>query len=67
MTLNMMIPGQVEKWVVLVNINQFSLKNLPITLFKECARELGTNYIDFGARTMVVNLTWFQNLAAKML
>ena len=47
---NMMVPGQAEKWVVITNINQFSLKDMPIGMFKACAKELGTNYIDYASR-----------------
>lgn len=55
---NMMVPGQAEKWVVITNINQFSLKDMPLGMFKACARELGTNYMDSASRQVVVNMTW---------
>ena len=47
---NMLIPGQVEKWITIANINQFPIKDLPIKLFKESARELSCNYIDMASR-----------------
>ena len=37
---NMLIPGQVEKWIIILNINHFSVKKLPVKMFKECAKEL---------------------------
>lgn len=40
---------------------------MPLTMFKACARELGTNYIDYSSRQIVVNLTWMQNFAGKVL
>ena len=43
---NMLVPGHVEKWVSLTNVNQFSLKKLPIPFFKYIAAEMGANYID---------------------
>lgn len=64
---NMMIPGQVEKWFCIANINQFQLKEMPVGMFKEASIELGTNYIDRSNMQIVVNLTWVQNMIAKML
>lgn len=63
---NMLVPGQVEKWVALANINQFPLKDLPVTLFRECAFELGLNYIDRSGKSLIVNMTWMQTLLVKM-
>lgn len=31
---NMLLPGQVEKWIILTNLNGFPLKEMPIELFK---------------------------------
>ena len=36
-------------------------------MFKECAKELGNNFIDYAAKSIVVNMTWVQNVVAKML
>lgn len=30
-------------------------------------RELSTNFIDWGAKSMIVNLTWMQTFTVKML
>lgn len=43
----MLVPGNIEKWVSLTNVNQFSLKKLPIPFFKYIAQEMGANYIDY--------------------
>ncbi len=67
MQYNMLVPGQVEKWVNLTNINQFPIKNIPITIFKQCARELTCNYIDQSKKNVIVNLTWFQEAVARFL
>lgn len=45
---NMQVPGQAEKWVTYTNINKFSLSDLPIGLFKDAAKDLGSNWIDHG-------------------
>jgi hypothetical protein len=56
---NMLIPGQVERWCVILNVNNFSLKELPLMMFKACKVELEENFIDNGGKQIVVNLTWF--------
>lgn len=58
MLANMMVFGQVDKWVVIANINQFPIKSLPVQFFKDCARELTANFIDLSSKQIVVNLTW---------
>lgn len=63
----MFLPGHVEKWIVLANINQFSLKKLPVAFFKYIAKELQGNYIDCIEAQYIVNLTWAQNLVVKAL
>lgn len=40
---------------------------MPATMFKMCARELGTNFIDRSSKQIVVNMTWIQTIAAKFL
>ena len=47
---NMMLPGQVERWVTVCNINQFPLKEMPVNMFKGAAKELGCNYIDRSSK-----------------
>jgi len=47
---NMLVPGQVEKYVTLTNVNQFPIKELPVSLFKECAKEITVNYIDYASK-----------------
>ena len=54
----MILPGQTEKWIVITNINQFPIKDLPITLFNYCTKELSCNYIDYSRKSVVVSLTW---------
>jgi len=36
-------------------------------MFKECNTELAANFIDYGAKAIVVNLTSIQNWIAKCL
>ena len=64
---NMLIPGQAERWVTITNINQFAIKDLPLSMFKLCARELSVNFIDRASRANIVNLTWMQTTLAKFL
>ena len=66
-TYNCLVHGQVERWVIYLNINQFSLWDLPKNLFREAANELQTSYIDWSQKIYVVNLTKMQNMAAKLL
>ena len=64
---NMLVPGQVERWIVILNINHFSINKLPVKMFKASAKELTANYMENTRRTVVVNLTFMQNAAAKLL
>ena len=64
---NMLVPGQVEKWLIILNINHFSLKKLPVRLFKAVSKELSSNWMQNSKRTVVVNLTAMQNTIAKFL
>lgn len=54
---NMLVPGQVEKWIIIMNINQFSAKKLPVKMFKAAAKELTSNWMQNTKKTVVVNLT----------
>lgn len=54
---NMLVPGQVEKWIIILNINHFSVKKLPVKMFKAAAKELSSNWMQNTKRTVVVNLT----------
>ena len=62
---NMLVQGNVEKWVSLTNINKFSVKKLPIPFFKYIATEMGSNYMDTIQCQLVVNLTFGQNIFVK--
>lgn len=64
---NMLVPGQVEKWIIILNINHFSIKKLPVKMFKATAKELSSNWMQNTKRTVVVNLTMMQNCVAKCL
>lgn len=64
---NMTLPGQVEKWITICNINKFQIKELPIHMFKGCAEELGTNNVERCRSQFVVNLSWVQNAIARFL
>lgn len=55
---NMLVPGQCEKWITITDIAQFSLKDLPVAMFKEVNVELSSNFIDHSQKTIVVNLTY---------
>lgn len=37
---NMLIPGQVEKWVSIINTNKCNLSKMPINFFKACIGEV---------------------------
>ena len=56
---NMLIPGMVEKWSILGNVNGFPLTDIPVSMFKEVTYQIGYNWIDYGNKTVVVNLSWF--------
>ena len=43
---NMFVPGQTEKWLTFININKFSLSDMPTDFFKTCTRELSNNMIE---------------------
>ena len=42
---NMLIPGQVEKWLIILNINHFSIKKIPVKLFKSTSKEMTSNWM----------------------
>ena len=54
-----------EKWLIILNINHFSIKKLPVKMFKATARELSSNWMQNTKRTVVVNLTSMQSTLAK--
>lgn len=62
---NMHLPGQVEKWFIITNINSYPLTKLPLSMFKASNKELGTNWVDCSAKSFLVNLTWIQTKAAN--
>ena len=64
---NMLVPGQVEKWIVIMNINHFGITRLPIKMFKAASKELTANWMENTRRTVIVNLTSAQNTIAKFL
>ena len=55
------------KWIVIMNINQFSVSKLPLKMFKEAAKELSTNWMENTKKQVIVNLTFMQNAGAKLL
>ena len=59
----MLIPGQVEKWFLITNINKFPISKLPMAMFKDSNKELGLNWVDNSTHSFVVNLTWIQTKA----
>lgn len=65
--LNMLVPGQVEKWITYTNINKTSLRDVPIKLFKAAADTLSLNYIDNTSKAYVVNMTYMQSIVGKLL
>lgn len=64
---NMLVPGQVEKWLIILNNNHFPVKKLPVKMFKAAAKELSTNWMQNTKRTVVVNLTSMQQTMARFL
>ena len=63
----MLVPGQVEKWIIILNINHFSTKKLQVKVFKAAAKELTSNWMQNTKKTVIVNLTMMQNTVAKFL
>lgn len=63
----MLIPGQCEKWVSIININKCNLAKMPINFFKTCVGEVTLNYPDSIKKCFLVNLTWVQSASAKFL
>lgn len=55
---NMLVPGQVEKWIVILNINHFSINKLPVKMFKASNKELSANFMENTRKTVIVNLTF---------
>ena len=64
---NMLIPGQVEKWVVITNLGKFQLKDMPLAMFKASNRDLSGHFIDRSSKQVIVNMTWTQTIVAKFL
>ena len=56
---NMLTPGQVEKQICLVNLNQYPCSELPLSMFKAAANELNGNFSDTVRKVFIVNATWF--------
>lgn len=56
---NMLVPGQVDRWIILLDANQFSLMKLPINMFKQANREMSNNFNECSQKFFIVNLTWF--------
>ena len=67
MTLNMLTPGQVEKWIVIFNLNQYPVSQLPISMFTAVNKELSHNFIETNRKAFVTNATWFQTMAIRFL
>ena len=61
----MLVPGQVDRWIILADSGQFSLLKLPISIFKQANREMSNNYLENSHKFLVVNMTWFQSSLAK--
>ena len=55
---NMLIPGQIEKWIVINNLGKFPLKEMPIGMFKASNKDLAGNFIDRSSKQIIVNMTW---------
>ena len=48
-------------------MGKFAIKDLPLSVFRAAADELGLNFVDHSQKTYVVNVTTFQNIAGKVL
>lgn len=64
---NMLVPGQVDRWITYTNINKFGLKDMPLQLFRAAAGTLAVNYIDNTSKAFVVNMTFIQNFAGRLI
>lgn len=42
-----------------MNLNKFSVGNLPINLFKTSSRDLSNNFIETSQKMFIVNATFF--------
>ena len=57
--LNMHVPGQIEKNLIILNLNQFPLSQLPIKMFGAANKEISGNFMCTQLKSIVVNATWF--------
>lgn len=46
MMMNMLVPGQVDRWVIIIDNSQFSLLNMPIGMFRQAARDMSNNFLE---------------------
>lgn len=67
MIANMLVPGQVERWISLADTSGFSLARLPVGIFKEAHGELAANFLEASQKSITVNLTYMQYGIAKFL
>lgn len=64
---NMFLPGQIENWVVIVNMAGQGLTDVPMSEIKGMAGILGSNYKSRMGRTWVINSSFAVSLIWKII
>ncbi len=63
---NMFLPGQIENWVVINNLNKLSLGQLPKNEMKKVIHMLQNNYMYVLGKLWNINCTTTQNIMFKI-
>jgi len=58
---NMLIPGQVDKFMIIIDTSKFGVYQLPVSTFREANSLLSGNFHGYGQKDFMVNLTWMQS------
>lgn len=64
---NMMVAGQSDQWMSIVNIANLPLSGFPVSMFKACVQELQMNYAELNKKAFVVNASWFMMAIVRVL
>lgn len=64
---NMIVPGQVEKWLVISDIAHYTVKEVPLALMKQSITEISSSYVETLNLSCMINLTWMQQMFLKFL
>ena len=58
---NMFVPGQVDRWLTIGDLAQFSIMRVPVNIFRSANRELSNNFLENSQKTFCLNMTWFSS------